>query len=123
MNRASFTCAVLLLIEATLACSSSSRHSVNSQNGDAGACESGDKRCAGNVPQTCAGGEWQSSGACVDPTPVCSAGTCAPFRLQGSIGSLGVRVPSGAVRLKHEALELTARLCNPSICVTGGITR
>jgi len=42
-----------------------------------GVCTPGMKQCSGDTPQTCdAAGQWQSSSACTDPTPVCAAGGC-----------------------------------------------
>jgi len=41
-------------------------------------CNSADKRCMGNMPQTCdANGQWQNDAACSAQMPVCVAGKCA----------------------------------------------
>jgi len=110
---------------AVIGCSSSSSHSVGpSTSGDAGVCALGEKRCDGNVPQTCGEtGKWQNGSACTDPTPACSGGICAPFRLRGRLSALGVGPAPGSVRLKDDALEHTARLCGGSVCLSGGIIR
>jgi hypothetical protein len=96
----------------------------SSGTGGTGGCLAGEGQCAGDVPQTCdENGRWVNETPCAPPTPVCSGGTCAAFRLRGGIGPLGVRPAPGAIRLKNDTLESSARLCNGSMCVSGGIPR
>ena len=93
-------------------------------SGGTGGCQAGEMQCAGDVPQTCdENGSWQNGVPCAAPTPVCSGGTCAAFRVRGGIKALGVRPPPGTIRLRDEALEQTGRLCSGSICASGGIAR
>jgi hypothetical protein len=92
--------------------------------GGTGGCSAGERRCQGDLPQTCdQNGQWLDGTRCASPTPTCSGGICAPFRLSGGINPLGVRPAAGAMRLKDDALEQTPRLCNTQLCVSGGITR
>jgi hypothetical protein len=92
--------------------------------GGTGGCQAGESQCAGDVPQTCdENGGWVNGTPCAPPTPVCSGGTCAAFRVRGGIGPLGVRPAPGTIRLRNDRLENTARLCSGSTCVSGGIPR
>jgi hypothetical protein len=92
--------------------------------GGAGGCSAGERRCQGDLPQSCdQNGQWLDGTRCTPPTPTCSAGICAPFRVRGGINPLGVRPAANAIRLNDEALEHTPRLCNTQLCVSGGITR
>jgi hypothetical protein len=96
----------------------------SSGTGGTGGCQAGESQCAGDVPQTCdENGLWVNGTPCAPPTPVCSGGTCAAFRLRGGIGPLGVRPAPGTIRLRDDKLENTARLCSGSTCVSGGISR
>jgi hypothetical protein len=93
-------------------------------SGGTGGCQAGESQCAGDVPQTCdENGRWVNGTPCAPPTPVCSGGTCAAFRLRGGIESLGVRPPPATIRLRDDKIENTARLCNGTMCVSGGIPR
>lgn len=42
--------------------------------------------------------------------------------LHGDISTLGPRPAPTTIRLRDDGLERAARICNGSICVTGGIT-
>jgi hypothetical protein len=93
-------------------------------SGGTGGCQAGEAQCAGDVPQTCdENGRWVNGAPCAPPTPACSGGTCAAFRLRGGIEPLGVRAPPGTIRLRDDKIENTARLCNGTMCVSGGIPR
>jgi hypothetical protein len=111
---------------------SSNSAGASATGGSAGAaaevptsCREGEKRCAGNTPQTCdEDGEWQDGKACSGKNETCTgAGVCAPFRLvNAGIDSLGLRPPEKKIVIKQQTLASSPRLCAKSgVCITGAI--
>jgi hypothetical protein len=91
-----------------------------------GACEDGERRCDGDVPQACQAGVWTSETACAKNEACSGAGVCAAFRLLGAgIGTFGERpaepVAGAALILKEQSLSAAPRVCNDKFCITGDV--
>jgi hypothetical protein len=92
---------------------------------DAGklACQLGERRCAGDETQVCDDqGFWLDESVCTGRTPVCNNGFCGVYQLRGGIETISVRAPRGAYRLRSEGIINAPRMCNATLCISGGIT-
>jgi hypothetical protein len=91
-----------------------------------GVCQDGERRCDGDVPQSCQSGKWTPEAACKVGEACSGAGACAAFRLVGaSIGSFGERaaepVAGASLVLKEQTLSAVPRACSDKLCITGDL--
>lgn len=88
-------------------------------------CHENEKRCSGNVPETCDdAGIWHSGEACGGDKPLCTGGgVCAAFLLlNAGITELGVRpAEQPTVILYEQRLSSHATSCVSDVCMAGGI--
>lgn len=87
-------------------------------------CTPDSHRCNGNTVQKCIANAWvDDEMQCSGSAPVCSNGSCSPYRVSGGMGTLAApSSDAGTIRLVSGGFELGPRSCSADgFCVTGSI--